>query len=256
MAELFLTWFMVFVRAGAMLAVFPIFSAAAMPVRLRIAVAGFLAMLSMQGVSLPNDLVIGNLVGVIGIVGQEVFYGLMLGFVVRLILFSVGLAGHYIGTELGLQLSSLIAPGETTPAATPSVILQMMTVMLMFSLDVHFELLAGFQQSYQALPIGGGSLSNSLFDYVTMLCARTFIVAVRIAAPVIAVGIVVNLLMMVLARAIPQMNVFVESFSVRILVGVFLFGFTLSLAAREITGYLKQLPNDFVVVARLLGGGA
>ena len=256
MAELFLTWFMVFVRAGAMLAVFPIFSAAAMPVRLRIAVAGFLAMLSMSGVSLPNDLVVGNLVGVIGIVGQEVFYGLMLGFVVRLILFSVGLAGHYIGTELGLQLSSLIAPGETTPAATPSVILQMMTVMLMFSLDVHFELLAGFQQSYQALPIGGGSLSNSLFDYVTMLCARTFIVAVRIAAPVIAVGIVVNLLMMVLARAIPQMNVFVESFSVRILVGVFLFGFTLSLAAREITGYLKQLPNDFVVVARLLGGGA
>ena len=256
MAELFLTWFMVFVRAGAMLAVFPIFSAAATPVRLRIALAGFLAMLSMPGVSLPYDLVIGNLVGVIGIVGQEVFYGLMLGFVVRLILFSVGLAGHYIGTELGLQLSSLIAPGETTPAATPSVILQMMTVMLMFSLDIHFELLAGFQQSYQALPIGGGSLSNSLFDYVTMLCARTFIVAVRIAAPVIAVGIVVNLLMMVLARAIPTMNVFVESFSVRILVGVFLFGFTLSLAAREITGYLKQLPNDFVVVARLLGGGA
>ena len=256
MSELFLTWFLVFVRAGAMLAVFPIFESAAMPVRLRIALAGFLAMLSMPGVSLPNDLVIGNLVGVIGIVGQEVFYGLMLGFVVRLILFSVGLAGHYIGTELGLQLSSLIAPGETTPAATPSVILQMMTVMLMFSLDIHFELLAGFQQSYQALPIGGGSLSNSLFDYVTMLCARTFIVAVRIAAPVIAVGIVVNLLMMVLARAIPTMNVFVESFSVRILVGVFLFGFTLSLAAREITGYLKQLPNDFVVVARLLGGGA
>lgn len=256
MAELFLTWFMVFVRAGAMLAVFPIFSAAAMPVRLRIALAGFLAMLSMPGVSLPSDLVVTNLIGAIGIVGQEVFYGLMLGFVVRLILFSVGLAGHYIGTELGLQLSSLIAPGETTPSATPSVILQMMTVMLMFSLDIHFELLAGFQQSYQALPIGGGSLSNSLFDYVTMLCARTFVIALRIAAPVIAVGIVVNLLMMVLARAIPQMNVFVESFSVRILVGVFLFGFTLSLAAREITSYLKQLPNDFVVVARLLGGGA
>jgi len=256
MAELFLTWFMVFVRAGAMLSVFPIFSAAAMPIRLRIALAGFLAMLSMPGVSLPSDLVVSNLIGVIGIVSQEVFYGLMLGFVVRLLLFSVGLAGHYIGTELGLQLSSLIAPGETTPAATPSVILQMMTVMLMFSLDIHFELLAGFQQSYQALPIGGGSLSNSLFDYVTMLCARTFVVALRIAAPVIAVGIVVNLLMMVLARAIPQMNVFVESFSVRILVGVFLFGFTLSLAAREITSYLKQLPNDFVVVARLLGGGA
>ena len=256
MAELFLTWFLVFVRVGAMLAVFPIFSAAATPVRLRLALAGFLAMLTMPGVSLPDDLVAGNLIGAIGIVSHEVFYGLMLGFVVRLVLFSVALAGHYIGTELGLQLSSLIAPGETTPSETPSVILQMMTVMLIFSLDIHFELLVGFQQSYEALPIGGGTLSNALFDQVTMLCARTFVVAIRIAAPIVAVGIVINILMMVLARAIPTMNVFVESFSVRILVGVFLFGFTLSLAAREISGYLKQLPNDFVVVARLLGGGA
>ena len=53
-----------------------------------------------------------------------------------------------------------------------------------------------------------------------------------------------------------QMNVFVESFSVRVLVGVFLFGFTMSLSAREISNYLKQLPNDFVMVTKLLGGGA
>ena len=197
----------------------------------------------------------GDMIGTVGLVAQEVCYGLLLGGVVRLVLFSVGLAGHYIGTELGLQLSSLIAPGETTPSSTPSVILQMMAVMLLFSLDIHFELLMGFQQSYGALPIGGGTLSNALFDHVTMLCGRTFVVAV-IAAPIIAVGIVINLLMMVLARAVPTMNVFVESFSVRILVGVFLFGFTMSLAAREISNYLRQLPNDFVMVTKLLGGGA
>ncbi len=256
MEVLFLTWFLVFVRAGAMLAVFPIFSAAAMPVRLRLAIAAFLALMTMPGVALPSDLASGNLISAGGLVGAEVCYGLLLGGVVRLVLFSVGLAGHYIGTELGLQLSSLIAPGETTPSATPSVILQMMTIMLLFSLDIHFELLMGFQQSYEALPIGGGTLSNALFDHVTLLCGRTFVVAVRIAAPIIAVGIVVNLLMMVLARAVPQMNVFVESFSVRILVGVFLFGFTMSLAAREISNYLRQLPNDFVTVTKLLGGGA
>jgi len=256
MEILFLTWFLVFVRAGAMLAIFPIFSAAAMPIRLRLAVAGFLALLSMPGVTVPPELASGDMIGAVGLVAQEVCYGLLLGGVVRLVLFSVGLAGHYIGTELGLQLSSLIAPGETTPSSTPSVILQMMTVMLLFSLDIHFELLMGFQQSYGALPIGGGTLSNALFDHVTMLCGRTFVVAVRIAAPIIAVGIVINLLMMVLARAVPQMNVFVESFSVRVLVGVFLFGFTMSLAAREISNYLQQLPNDFVTVTKMLGGGA
>jgi flagellar biosynthetic protein FliR len=154
-----------------------------------------------------------------------------------------------------LQLSSLIAPGESTPSQTPAVMLQMITVMLMFSLDIHFELLMGFQQSYNVLAIGDGHLSNALFKEITGLCAKTFVVALRIAAPVIAVGIVVNLLMMVLGRTIPEVNVFILSFSIRILVGVFLFGFTLSLAAREISNYLKQLPDDFVVVTRLLAGG-
>ena len=255
MHEFFLTWFMVFVRAGAMLSIFPIFSAAAMPIRIRIAMAGFLAMLTMPGVALPPDFLSLNLGGFAGIVAKEVAFGLLLGFVARLVLFAVGLAGHYIGTELGLQLSSLIAPGESQPSTTPSVMLQMLTVMLIFSLDIHFELLMGFQQSYEVLAIGAGSLSDELFAEITDLCGRTFVVAVRIAAPIIAVAIVVNLLMMVLARTIPQMNVFVESFSVRILVGVFLFGFTLSMTAREISNYLRQLPDDFVVVTRLIAGG-
>ena len=255
MQEYFLTWFMVFIRAGAMLSIFPIFSAAAMPMRIRIALAGFLAMLSMPGVSLPEVFIDGDSISFVGVIAKEVAFGLLLGFVCRLILFTVALAGHYIGGQLGLQLSSLIAPGESTPSQTPAVMLQMITVMLMFSLDIHFELLMGFQQSYNVLAIGGGHLSNALFTEITGLCARTFVVALRIAAPLLAVGIVVNLLMMVLGRTIPEVNVFILSFSIRILVGVFLFGFTLSLAAREITNYLRHLPDDFVVVTRLLAGG-
>jgi flagellar biosynthetic protein FliR len=255
MQEFFLTWFMVFIRAGAMLSIFPIFSAAAMPMRIRIALAGFLAMLSMPGVSLPEGFIDGDSISFVGLIAKEVAFGLLLGFVCRLILFAVALAGHYIGGQLGLQLSSLIAPGESTPSQTPAVMLQMITVMLIFSLDIHFELLMGFQQSYNVLTIGGGHLSDALFTEITGLCARTFVVALRIAAPLIAVGIVVNLLMMVLGRTIPEVNVFILSFSIRILVGIFLFGFTLSLAAREITNYLRHLPDDFVVVTRLLAGG-
>lgn len=251
----FLTWFMIFVRAGAMLSIFPIFSATAMPIRIRIALAAFLAMLSLPGVPLPPGFLDVSIMTFAGYVAQEVFYGLILGFVCRLIMFAMALAGHFVGTELGLQLSSFIAPGESQPTTTPSVMLQMMAVMLMLALDIHFELLMGFQQTYNALPIGGGQLSNPLFETMSTLCGRTFVLALRIAAPIMAVGIVVNLLMMVLARTIPQMNVFVESFSVRIIVGVSLFGFTLSLAAKEISNYLRKLPEDFAVVTRLLGGG-
>jgi len=64
----------------------------------------------------------------------------------------------------------------------------------------------------------------------------------------------VNLLLMVFARATPQMNVFAESFTLRIFIGLALFGLTMNLTAEHIAAYLRQIPEDFILVTRLLGG--
>ena len=77
----------------------------------------------------------------------------------------------------------------------------------------------------------------------------------EIAAPIIAVGIVVNLLLCMLARAVPQMNVFMESFGIRLLIGTMLLGSVFNLAAHEIATHLNQLPSDFINLVRLLAGG-
>ena len=87
------------------------------------------------------------------------------------------------------------------------------------------------------------------------MAGRTFLIAVKIASPIIAVGIVVNILRCMLARAVPQMNVFMESFGIRLLIGIMLMGSVINMAALEIANYLHQLPDDFVVVVRLLGLG-
>ena len=141
------------------------------------------------------------------------------------------------------------------PTEIPAVMLQMLAISLMITLDMHYTLLVGFQQSYHLLPIGGGILSDRLFDDVTLMASRTFLVGVKIASPIIAVGIVVNILLCMLARAVPQMNVFMESFGIRLLIGIMLMGSVINMAALEIANYLHQLPDDFVTVVRLLGLG-
>lgn len=256
MEQLFITWLLIFIRAGAMLAIFPIFSAAAVPVRLRVGLAAVMGVFILPGVFAPPDVTSYTLIGMILLIGKEVMLGLMLGYLCRLVLFSMALAGHYIGAELGLQLSSAIAPGESQPVQIPGVILQLLTVMLILALDIHHLLLAGFQQSYNVLPIGAGKLSNALFDTMLEKTAWTFVISVKIAAPMIAVSIVINLLMMVLGRAVPQMNVFMESFGIRILVGIFLLGFIFNMASHEIAAYLRRLTDDFTLIVHLLGKGA
>lgn len=237
-----------------MLSVFPVFSASAVPVRLRIALGAMLAFLvSPTLVGGPSPAQLG-LLDVAVLLFKEISIGLLMGYLCRLVTFSVQLAGHFISMETGLQMGSLVAPGESTPTEVPGVILNLLAIMLLLALDIHQMILIAFTQSYTVLPIDGGRLSEELFRSVTAMAGRTFLVAVKIAAPLIAVGIVVNLLLMVFARATPQMNIFAESFSVRILIGLALFGMTMNLTAEHIAAYLRQLPEDFILVTRLLGG--
>jgi len=255
MEGLFVNWFMIFVRAGAMLSIFPLFSATAIPVRLRIALAGFMSFLILPILPVHVDVSNATLFGFVGLIISEISIGLLFGWLVRILMFSVTLAGHFISTQIGLQLGGMVAPGDEQPTEIPAVMLQMLAISLMITLDMHYTLLVGFQQSYHLLPIGGGILSDRLFDDVTLMAGRTFLIAVKIASPIIAVGIVVNILLCMLARAVPQMNVFMESFGIRLLIGIMLMGSVINMAALEIANYLHQLPDDFVVVVRLLGLG-
>ena len=80
-----------------------------------------------------------------------------------------------------------------------------------------------------------------------------FVIALQLAAPLMAVSFIISLVFSVLGRAVPQMNVFSESFAVRPLVGLSVFGLTLDLMSEHIVNYLRRLPEDMLRVAQLLG---
>ena len=103
MEELFVNWFMIFVRAGAMLSIFPLFSATAIPVRMRIALAGFMSFLILPTLPVRIDMSDATLFGFVGLIVSEICIGLLFGWLVRILMFSVVLAGHFISSQIGLQ---------------------------------------------------------------------------------------------------------------------------------------------------------
>ena len=125
MEGLFVNWFMIFVRAGAMLSIFPLFSATATPVRLRIALAGFMSFLILPILPVHVDVSNATLFGFVGLIISEISIGLLFGWLVRILMFSVTLAGHFISTQIGLQLGGMVAPGDEQPTEIPAVMLQM-----------------------------------------------------------------------------------------------------------------------------------
>ncbi len=247
-------WMMVFVRVSAMLSVFPIFSTRNFPVQLRLALGALMALLICPSLP-PAPADAGDFWGLTGLLVIEAAAGLLLGFAARMIFFALDLAGTVISTEIGLSLPASLNPMSDSQTVAPGLILYYLAAMLWLSLDMHHWLLAGFQKSYSYLPVGGAHLSEMFLSDIVARTSQTFVIALQLAAPVMAVSFIISLVFSVLGRAVPQMNVFAESFFIRIIVGLSVFGLTMQLMSQHIINYLQRLPEDVLRVAQLLGAG-
>ena len=131
--------------------------------------------------------------------------------------------------------------------------MQYVAGVLFLSLNLHHGMLLAFRTSYQFLPIGGGHLGESLLLDVLGRTSHLFWFGVQMSAPVLAVALIIWLVFAVLGRAVPQMYVFSDNFSVRLLAGMVVFGLTCQLMAQHIANYLGRLPEDVLRVAQLMG---
>jgi flagellar biosynthetic protein FliR len=246
-------WLFVFMRVSAFLLVLPFFTMANFPVTLRVALGALAALLLAP--SLPpfaaNRL---DFFALLGVMFQEVSVGLLLGFVARLIFLTVELAGGVIGTDMGLNMAAVLDPVSNQSEQVPSTILSYLAALVMLTLNLHHWMLLGFERTYSVLPIGAAHLNAALFEMLVARTSDVFLVALQISAPVMAVSFVVTVVFALLGRAVPQMNVFGESFGFRIVAGLVVFGFTLQISAQYVQNYLNRLPDDLLTVAQMLGG--
>jgi flagellar biosynthesis protein FliR len=247
-------WLLVFMRLGAFLTMLPFFSATNFPMMMRVGLAAITAMLLAP---LVPGLQVNHLpfFSLLGVLFQEVSVGFLLGFVARMVFYAADIAGMIIASQLGLSMAAVMNPASGQTSQIPGTILFFLAAVVMLTLNLHHWLLLGFQRTYTVLPIGGAHLGVTLFEAIVKHTGLIFAVALQISAPVIAVSFVVTLVFAVLSRAVPQMNVFAESFAFRIAAGLIVFGFTLQLMAQHVMNYLHRLPDDLLSVAQMLGGG-
>jgi flagellar biosynthetic protein FliR len=248
----FYNWLLVFLRVGAFLTVLPFFSAVNFPVTLRVALSALTALL-LAPLLPPFPLGRLELLPLLGVMIREVGIGLLLGFVSRMVFYAADLAGGVVATEMCLNLGAFFNPLNQQSEQAPGMILFFLASVVMLTLDLHHWVLAGFERTYAVLPMGGGHLNGALFEAIVLHTSRIFVVGMQISAPIIAVSFVITLVFAMLSRAVPQMNVFILSFSFRIVGGLIVFGFTLQLTAQHVMNYLRRLPDDLLVVGQLLG---
>lgn len=244
-------WLLAFVRVSALLAVFPVFSARNVPTELRLALGVLTAFLIAPGLP-PMSLTRISLGEFVLLMVKEVGVGVLFGFVARMVFYMLDVAGAIITQEMGLSMAAILNPFSENRSEAPGTILYYLAAVLFLALDMHHWLLVALQQSYHALPVGAAGLNEALFNNVLGLSGRIFLVALLMSAPLVSVSFVISLVFAVLGRAVPQMNIFTESFAIRTLAGLMVFGLSLNLMAQHISNWLRRMPHDVLNLATLL----
>jgi flagellar biosynthesis protein FliR len=247
----FTTWFVIFVRFSAYVLLFPLTSAQAIPaiVRLGFAALGSFLILPLVPAVPLNGAAFHEIFRMFLL---EVSTGLVLGLTARFIFYAVEMAGSLIATESGLMLSSNFNPVTASFVSSPGVLLHWMTLILMLTLDLHHWLIIGLKRSYEIVPAGGAKLSELLLTDVISRAGGMFVIALQMTGPILATSFLVTIVFSLLGRAVPQMNVFSESFPVRTIAGLAVFGLTCNLLAQHIVNHLNRIPQDFLRVAEIL----
>lgn len=184
---------------------------------------------------------------------RELLIGLFLGFVLQAVLVSVRVAGEMIGTEMGFNLAAMMDPttGTNTPIVTQ--FYEIFFFLGFLAVDGHHLLLKALQHSFVRAPVGALSLAGDLAWGAQALFAQTFGAGIAFAAPVLALLFLTTLLISLLARMVPQLNVMDVGYSARILVGLGALLVFAPFLAPALNGLYDQLARGLDGVLDTLG---
>ncbi|MEI6035334.1 MAG: flagellar biosynthetic protein FliR [Verrucomicrobiae bacterium] len=233
--------FLIFTRATGMLLLMPVFSGQMIPRQVRIALAFLLALTLapavLPGFSLPTTWIGGAMQ-----IAHELAVGAIMGLVSRLIFYALEVTGEYVSVAIGLSLSANIDPFTRDRASPANTMLVSLATILFLATDSHLWCLQAFARSFEVIP-PDAALSNRTMAVLMLSTGKIFLIALQLAAPILAISFLVNLCFATLGRAAPSLNVFVLSFPVQIMAGLFLFGLTLTLTAHQIMVVMRQIPE-------------
>jgi flagellar biosynthesis protein FliR len=240
---------LVAIRCLAVAMLVPVLGGEAIPITLRGAVASVIALTLTPLVPAPeaHDVVSLLLAG-----AGELLVGLAMGIAVRLLLLVGEVAGEIAGLQIGFSFSRLVDPttGENTDVVTR--LLGTLATLAFIGVGGPRIVLGSLARSFESIPLGTAlSRSPAFAAQLLPMLGASFTTGLRMATPVVVALLLTNLAIALLARAAPQLNLFVFGFGVTVAVGTWVLASSAAPSMDLLSAELRAIPDRLVL---LLGG--
>ena len=243
---------LVFVRVSTVLAMVPIFGSSNMPKQVMIFFSLVLSLAMFTAVSGIQIAEQKTLVSFMLSVGSEVLIGLSIGFLTRLIFVAIQFAGEIVGMQMGFGISRVLDPQSGSQVSLVGQYKSVMAFLIFLFLDGHHLILLALGKSLSTVPLLGASFTEPLMNKLTVATTDMFSVAIVIAAPILASIFLTEVALGVLARTMPQMNIFLVGFPVKIIVGMLLLGLSVPILFDILRDWIDNFQLEVVELIGIL----
>ena len=210
---------LIITRISMIFFIVPFFGNVNIPVRIKIALSFFLSLIIMNSVDYSAVSYQGML-GYSILIAQEAGTGLLIGIGSGFTLYILNFSGHMLDMEIGFSMAMEMDPTTQVQTTISATFLTAVFMLMFIASDMHYFLIDAVVDSYKVIPIGEGIVSPNLYKIFVQYVIDYFVIGFRIILPVFACILVINVILGILARIAPQMNMFVFGMQLKVFAGL------------------------------------
>jgi flagellar biosynthetic protein FliR len=239
------TFMLVFARIGAMVMLLPGFGETNIPMRVKLSIALLLTLIILPLHRQAYHVDMGSITPLLVLMLHEIVIGIVLGATARVTLSALQVAGSVIAQQLGLGFVTAIDPTQGQQGLLIGNFLTILGLTLLFATDSHHLVIAALNESYRIFAPGELMSSGDVASLATRAFAAAFKIGMQLSAPFLVFGLVFNIGLGVLARLMPQMQVYFVGVPLSILIGFLIFALVITAIMGTFldyfTGVMQQL---------------
>lgn len=245
LSGIILTYLLVFSRTGSMVMLMPALGEGGIPAQVRLVLALAISVAlapTVQGAypqAAPATMLQLGL-----LIAQEVTAGVLIGTMSRIIMSSLQTAGYLIATQTGLAYAQTVDPTQHEQGAVIGNFFSLLGAVLIFSTDLHHVAIGAIAGSYRMLPPGAALPTGDMAELTIRLVSSAFVLGFQLAAPFLVFGFALYAALGILARLMPQLQVFFVAMPINIMFGFVLISLLLgSMMTLFLNYYASEMAN-------------
>jgi flagellar biosynthetic protein FliR len=237
---------LVFARVAAMVMVLPALGQSNIPVRIKIAIAVLLTLIILPLHRTAYTIDMSSMAPLVVSMLHEIIIGVVLGATAQVAMSALQVAGAVIAQQLGLGFVTAVDPTQGQQGVVIGNFLTMLGVTLLFATDSHHLIIAALNDSYTIFSPGDLVPSGDVAELATRAFSAAFKIGMQLSAPFLVFGLVFNIGLGVLARLMPQMQVYFVGVPLSILTGFLIFAAVLAAMMGTFLDYFVGVMHDLI----------